>query len=118
GGQQIIPVVAETLQQADAGVYGAVYNFTLNNPELARRSLVYTANGQKKVVVPGNLNSSVFPLAADPRGLQGLDPSIVLVDEIGLCSMEVWDALSTAAAKRPRNLILGLGTRQPGEDDN
>jgi phage terminase large subunit-like protein len=56
----------------------------------------------------------LFPIANDPEGLQGLDPSLAIFDEIGFQPMESWDSLRMASGKRERSLIVGVGT--PGFD--
>jgi phage terminase large subunit-like protein len=118
GGQPQIPVIAVTLKQAKRGIYGAALAFTKKHPDLADRSIIYTAAGDERIVVPGNLDGDMFPTAADVDGLQGLDPSLSLVDEIGFIAVEAWDSLLLAAGKRERSLTLGLGTRSPDDTPN
>jgi phage terminase large subunit-like protein len=50
----------------------------------------------------------------DVDGLQGLDPSLAIVDEIGFQPVESWDSLRMASGKRARSTIIGVGT--PGFD--
>lgn len=118
GGQPVIPVIAPTIQQSVRGVYGAALAFVKANPELRDRAKVFTANGNWRLEVPANLDGSLFPLAANVEHLQGLDPMLSLADEVGFIPTEVWTALELASGKRPRNLVLGLGTKSPGETDN
>ena len=49
-----------------------------------------------------------------PDGLQGLDLSFAIVDEIGFQPIESWDSLLLGAGKRSRSLVVGVGT--PGFD--
>ena len=56
----------------------------------------------------------MFPVASDLAGLQGLDPSLAVVDEIGFMPVACWNALVLASGKRPQSLVVGIGT--PGID--
>jgi len=56
----------------------------------------------------------MFPVSNDVDGLQGLDPSLAICDEIGFMPIESWDSLLLASGKRPRSLVVGIGT--PGLD--
>jgi phage terminase large subunit-like protein len=59
----------------------------------------------------------MFPMSNDIDGLQGLDPSLGIADEIGFQPEDAWGALIMAGGKRSRSLVLGMGT--PGvEHDN
>jgi phage terminase large subunit-like protein len=82
-------------------------------PELLRRSLIYTGIATPRVVVPFN-EGELFPVSSDPDGLQGLDPSLAIMDEIGFQPVEAWESLRLASGKRERSLIVGVGT--PGLD--
>jgi len=104
-----VPVVATTIQQAIRTVYDTARRMMEVSPELADRTISYTAIGGTKLFVPYN-NGSLLPLAADPAGLQGLDPSFAVVDEVGFVSQDLWDAMVLASGKRPRSLVLGIGT--------
>ena len=118
GGQPDIPVIATEIRQALRSCYGAALAFIRTDPDLSRRCLVYTANDDRRVVVPRNSWGTMYPAAANATTLQGLDPSVALVDEIGHMSIEAWDALLEASGKRPRSLIIGLGTKRPDDRPN
>lgn len=108
-----VPVIATTVGQAIRSCYGVAVSMITAEPELLRRSLIYTGVATPRVTVPYN-GGELFPISNDPDGLQGLDPSFGLVDEIGFQPIESWDSLRLAAGKRERSLIAGLGT--PGLD--
>jgi phage terminase large subunit-like protein len=118
GGQPQIPVIATNTRQAKKGVYGAAVSFVKKNPELDGRAIIYTAAGDERILVPGNDDGELFIAPDDVDDLQGLDPSIALVDEFGFIAPEVWDAVLLAFGKRPRSLVLGLGTRSAGTSPN
>ena len=75
------------------------------NPELSERARMY----QNKIVVPEN-DSSLNPLPADPNALHGWDPSLLVVDELHTVTPAVWEAVTSAAGKRPESLTLAIST--------
>lgn len=108
-----VPVVATTIGQAIRSCYGVAVSMVKAEPELLRRSLIYTGIATPRVSVPFN-EGEMFPIANDPDGLQGLDPSLGIFDEIGFQPEESWNSLGGGAGKRDRSLIIGVGT--PGID--
>ncbi len=108
-----VPVVGKTLTQGIRSCYGVAAAMIKAEPELERRALIYTGVSQPRVFIPYN-NGEMFPIANDPDTLQGLDPSLAIMDEIGFQPPDAWDSLKLAAGKRERSLTLGLGT--PGFD--
>lgn len=110
-----VPIVATTIQQAIRSVYGVATAMIQAEPELAARSINYTAIGGTKVRVPFT-GGEMFPVSNDVDGLQGLDPSVAVADEAGFLPIDSWDSLLLASGKRPRSLVVGIGT--PGFDKN
>jgi phage terminase large subunit-like protein len=108
-----IPVVATTVQQAVTSVYGVALAMLRENWELSSRCFVYSAIGGQKIVTPLN-HGEMFPRSNDPDGLQGLDMSLGIVDEIGFMPVDSWESMVLASGKRPRSLVVGIGT--PGFD--
>jgi phage terminase large subunit-like protein len=113
GGAPQVPIIATTVMQAHRSVYGVALAMIAAEPDLEDRALVYSAIGNMRVVVPAN-GGEMFPVSADPAGLQGLDPSLAVADEVGFLSVESWDSLLLAGGKRPQSLVVGIGT--PGLD--
>jgi phage terminase large subunit-like protein len=112
-GSPQVPVVATTIGQAVRSVYGVAVAMVKAEAELERRVLIYTGISTPRVTVPFN-GGELFPIANDPDGLQGLDPSLGIFDEIGFQPMASWDSLRMASGKRERSLVAGVGT--PGFD--
>ena len=112
-GQPQVPIMATTVSQAARAVYEVACKMVAAEPELSSRSLVYTAISNARIVVHYN-GGECFPIANDVDGLQGLDPSCAIVDEIGFQPPAAWRAMALATGKRPRSLVVGIGT--PGVD--
>lgn len=108
-----VPIVATTIGQAIRSCYGVAVAMIKADPELLRRSLIFTGVSTPRVTTPFN-GGEMFPISSDPDGLQGLDPSLAIMDEIGFQPVDAWQALRLAGGKRPRSLVLGVGT--PGLD--
>lgn len=110
-----VPVIATTLGQAIRSVYGVAESMVRAEPELASRANIFTGVSTPRIVVPSN-GGVMFPISQDIDGLQGLDPSFAVVDELGFLSSEVWSSMLARAGKRSRSLLWGTGT--PGLDRN
>jgi phage terminase large subunit-like protein len=112
-GQPQVPIIATTVQQAIRSVYGVTSQMVSTHPDLANRANIYTAIGANKIKVY-RTGGEIFPVSSDIDGLQGLDPSLAIADEIGFLSVESWDSLLLASGKRPHSTVIGTGT--PGLD--
>lgn len=108
-----IPVIHMTVAMAIRSCYGVAVSMIRAEPELERRALIYTGVSTPRVFVPFN-GGELFPMSNEVGGLQGLDPSLAIVDEIGFQPVESWDSLRMGAGKRERSTIIGVGT--PGFD--
>jgi phage terminase large subunit-like protein len=104
-----VPVVASTITQAMKTTYGAALRLIQLNENLANQVLIYTGMGAAKVMVP-DLNSVMYPIADKPDGLQGLDPTVAVLDEAAFASIDTWGALVQASGKRPESKCIGIGT--------
>jgi phage terminase large subunit-like protein len=105
--------VATTIGQAIRSCYGVAVSMVKSDPDLLSRSLIYTGIATPRVVVPFN-EAEMFPISNDADGLQGLDYSLAIFDEIGFQPLESWDSLRMGSGKRDRSLAVGVGT--PGLD--
>ncbi|HUW17596.1 MAG TPA: terminase TerL endonuclease subunit [Actinomycetes bacterium] len=112
-GSPQVPIVATTISQGIKSCYGVAVAMIKRDPALLHRALIFTGVSTPRVLVPFN-EGELFPISNDPDGLQGLDPSLAIVDEIGFQPVESWDSLRMGAGKRERSTIIGVGT--PGFD--
>lgn len=104
-----VPIIATTVSQAIRSCYGVASAMIQVESELDDRAITYTGIGTARVFVPSS-GGELFPIANEPDGLQGLDYSLAIADEIGFQPMESWDSLRMAAGKRSRSLLVGVGT--------
>lgn len=107
-----VPIVATTVKQAEKTTYGAVLEMTTGpsaHAELKERVQKFTSVADKRLVVP-QTNSVVYPMADLAAGLQGLNPSVGVLDEASEAAVDTFDALSLAAGKRPESITIGIST--------
>lgn len=109
-----VPIIATTVGQAIRSCYGVAAAMVKAEPELLSRALIFTGIGTSRITTPFNGDGEMFPISNDPDGLQGLDYSLAIFDEIGFQPITSWDSLRLASGKRERSLAVGVGT--PGLD--
>lgn len=112
-GEPQVPIIATTIGQAIRSVYGVAASMVKHEPELASRSVTFTGIATPRIWVPRN-DGLLFPISNDIDGIQGLDPSVAIVDELGFQPVAVWSSMLARDGKRERSLIWGTGT--PGFD--
>lgn len=110
------PMSAEVLVVAsDARQAGITFNLARRmvelNPLLKDRVHLY----QDKIVFPHN-DATLRPLPADYDALQGWDASLIVVDEVHVVTDETWEAVTSAAGKRPESLTLAISTPGSSKD--
>lgn len=108
-----VPIISTRIHQAIRAAYGPGVSMIQAEPELNDRAIIYTGIATPRVFVPST-QGEMFPMSNDVEGLQGLDPSLAIADEIGFQPEDAWAALVMAGGKRSRSLVLGMGT--PGFD--
>ncbi|MDR3662992.1 MAG: terminase large subunit, partial [Mycobacterium sp.] len=105
-----ILVVASDQRQANITLRMAKRMIELN-PELADRAQVFA----DRIVTPHN-DGLLLPLPADPGGLHGHDPSLLIVDELHVVTEAVWEAVTSVSGKRPESLTLAISTPSSSPD--
>jgi phage terminase large subunit-like protein len=102
-----VVVVASDERQASIIFNTAKRMVELSGPLLERCQVF-----QDRLYVPAT--GSVFQaLPAAPPRLEGLDPSLCIVDEIGVVDRAVYEVMEAAIAKRDTSLTLMIGTPSP-----
>lgn len=92
-------------------VFDAAQSMTKLSPLLAKRSYLHV----DKITVPGS-DSMMQVLPAEPKSLEGLDPSFLVVDEIGVVDRRTFEVCLDAMGKRPTSLMLCIGTPAENRD--
>lgn len=80
------------------------------NPLLAERVQIFS----DRMTVP-HTDGTFTPLPAEPDALNGWDATLIIVDELHVVTHEVWEAITSAAGKRPQSLNLAIST--PGDSE-
>ncbi|MFN6550667.1 terminase TerL endonuclease subunit [Mycolicibacterium septicum] len=112
-GQPQVPILATTVSQAMRSVYNVAVAMRNAEPELKKRSIIFSGKADPRIKVGYN-DGECWPMSNDLEGLQGLDYTVAIVDEIGFQPPESWDAVTTASGKRTHSLAVAIGT--PGND--
>jgi len=81
------------------------------SPELSARSQIFT----RRIYVP-ETDSSLMVLPSEGASLQGYAPSFVILDELHVVQEDTYEALSLAAGKRERSMLLGISTAGESTD--
>lgn len=111
-GEEGAQVVVAATDERQAGiVLGAARRMVELCPDLESRVQVYA----DRLVVPGR-GASFTCLPAVASRLEGLDPTLAILDEIGVISRDVYEVVALAQGKRESSTLLGIGT--PGPDPN
>ena len=102
-----VVVVATDERQAGI-VFGAAARMVELHAELAGRVQVY----QDRLTVPAR-GATFQVLPAVPKRLEGLDPTLAILDEFGRIDRETYEVVGLASGKRDASLVLGIGTPGP-----
>ncbi|WP_431711108.1 terminase large subunit domain-containing protein [Glutamicibacter uratoxydans] len=97
-------IVASDLRQAKI-IFNLAKRMVQLNPELDERVQIF----QDRLYMPHG-DATMTPLPADYDALQGLDPTLMLIDELHVVTEKVWEAVTSAAGKRPESLTLAIST--------
>lgn len=110
-GAQVV-VVASDERQAGI-VFAAATRMVELDERLSARVQLY----KDRLAVPAR-GATFTCLPAEPRRLEGLDPSLAILDEIGVISRETYEVVALASGKRAASTVLGIGTPGPDPHDS
>jgi phage terminase large subunit-like protein len=102
-----VVVVAADERQARI-VFGAAVRMVELSRQLDQRVQAF----HDRLYLP-RTGSEFRVLPAEPKGLEGLDPSLAIVDEIGVVDRRTYEAIAGAMGKRDNSLLLMIGTPSP-----
>jgi len=106
-----VPITAYNSLQAGRTLFAPLSRMVELHPELSERCAVYSST-ERKILSVWN-RGEVIPLPADVERLQGLNPTVALVDEAETVDVDVFNALAQGAGKRSESLVLAIGTPAP-----
>jgi phage terminase large subunit-like protein len=112
-----IPLVGFNSIAVQGTLWRPIQRMVMLNPELDDRVRVFKSAQDRRAHCRWN-GGELLPLPADVDRLQGLNPTVALVDEAQTVRPEVWTALLQGAGKRPESLVLAIGTPSPGGQDS
>jgi len=113
-GQEGAQVVVAASDERQAGiVFATAARMVELNEDLSSRVQVF----QNRLLVPER-GATFTCLPAEPRRLEGLNPSLAILDEIGVITREVYEVVALASGKRDVSTVLGIGTPGPDPEDN
>jgi phage terminase large subunit-like protein len=113
-GEEGASVVVAATDERQAGiVFKTAARMVELNEDLASRVQVF----KDRLYVPERAASFVC-LPAEPKRLEGLDPTLAILDEIGVISRDVYEVVALAQGKRESSTLLGIGTPGPNPDDS
>lgn len=104
-----VPLIAQSGVQAGRTLLDPVRNMVAAHPELASRTVVYSAAADRRVWSAWN-RGNLFVLPADVDKVQGLNPTLALIDEAQTVAPDVFRAVVQGAGKRDASLVLAIGT--------
>jgi phage terminase large subunit-like protein len=104
--------VAVDERQARLTFDAAVRMIELSEP-LSKRVQMF----QARIVVP-RTGSQFQVLSATPANLEGLDPSLMVIDEIGVVDRRTYEVAALASGKRESSMTLCIGTPSPDAADS
>lgn len=102
---------------ADERQAGIVFNTAVRMTELSKPLLERTQVFRDHLYVPGS-GSTFQVLPAEAHRLEGLDPSMAIIDEIGVVSRATYEVIAAATGKRDHSLTLMIGTPSNSREDS
>ena len=102
-------VVAAVDERQARIVFSTAARMVEMNEELSSRVYVY----KDRLELPSR-GATFQVLPASPKALEGLDPTLAIVDEVGVVNRDVWEVIALAQGKRDQSTMIGIGT--PGPD--
>ncbi|MDP9302534.1 MAG: terminase large subunit, partial [Actinomycetota bacterium] len=100
----MVVVVAADERQARI-VFRAATRMTELSEDLVDRTQIF----QDRLYVPST-GSTFQVLPAEAHRLEGLDPSMAIIDEIGVVDRRTYEVIASATGKRETSLTLMIGT--------
>src|SRR5215211_2532322 len=107
-----VPIVAGVSERQARIAFNTARRMVQLDPELPARVQVF----QDKLYMPHH-DATLLPLPADPDALLGANPTMTIVDELGVVDADVFEAMRLASGKRAESTLLAIGT-PPNEPES
>lgn len=112
-----VPLISGNSLQVERTLFRPVVGMIEANSTLGEWVKVRTATGNKRVESAWN-GGVLLPLPADHDKLQGLNPSVALLDEAQTVPVDVQSAIEHGSGARTESLTLSIGTPRLEIDDS
>jgi phage terminase large subunit-like protein len=100
-----VPIVGGVAERQARIAFNTARRMVELDPELLARIQIF----QDKLVMPAH-DATLFPLPADADAILGANPTMTLVDELGVVDADVFEAMRLASGKRAESTLLAIGT--------
>lgn len=104
-----VPIVSTRVDQATRTCVRPMQRIVQASPELRHRCKIRTGVGVPPIEVPAT-GGVCYPVADHVDGLQGLDFTLAVCDELGFIGSDSWGALLGRLGKQPDQRVIGMGT--------
>lgn len=107
-----VPLVAFNARHADRTLFTPIRNMLGYSPMVADYCVLYNNMNDKRLYSQWN-NGELYPLPANEDALQGLNPTVAIIDEAQTVPDHILWAVRQGAGKRPDSVTLAIGTPGP-----
>ncbi|MEM1332528.1 MAG: hypothetical protein AAGG08_03635 [Actinomycetota bacterium] len=104
-----IPVIADTIGQAWETTLGKIAAMVQLHPDLAIRTSVLEGQGSRQGVYYPHGRGRAWAVADKPSRLYGLNPTMAVLEEMGVASIATLAALTNRLGKRAGGRLVGIG---------
>jgi phage terminase large subunit-like protein len=100
-----VPIVGGVSERQSRICFDTARRMVELSLELVDRVQVF----QDKLYMPHH-DATLYPLPADADAILGANPTMTLVDELGVVDVDVFEAMRLASGKRAESTLLAIGT--------
>jgi phage terminase large subunit-like protein len=107
-----VPIVAGVSERQARIAFNTARRMVQLDPQLQARVQIF----QDKLVMPHH-DATLYPLPDDADAILGANPTMTIVDELGVIDADVFEAMRLASGKRAESTLLAIGT-QPSDPES
>ncbi|MEM9040771.1 MAG: terminase TerL endonuclease subunit [Actinomycetota bacterium] len=112
-----VPVIADTVGQAWETTLGKIARYVELHEDLNARTTVLEGQGSRQGVYHPYRHGRAWAVADKPSRLYGLNPSLAVLEEMGVASIPTLAALTNRLGKRDGARLIGIGHPSFVEDN-